>query len=282
MIFILNKKGNKKMKKLRYIGLCFIILLLSGNVLAQQQDIENKIVKGIKLSFRTGFLLSNMIGEGVSDHASIQARLDNKNEYIGKIPINVGKKLLPGCKAGFGIVLDFHKTVAIDVGIDYEMKGWKTPVSTVSLETEYINADGLHKGEYINVTETASRAMHYITVPVKAEIRYKLFYCSPGFYSGVLLYANDFGQINAENKKILITKERTQIYTRFDLGLLINMGVSVPLSEKDFLKIGIGGAWSVVNIARRMPGVTFYPIYNQSFNLELKYERKIKQEREKR
>jgi hypothetical protein len=265
-------------KKLFLLGIFYFTCVC---IFAQQQEenLHNKQqqAKGIKLSMNTGFLLSNMFGKGTVDDVSISTDYDNvKGYYGGRTNGSSGKYFLPGHTFGIGIVMCFNKMLALDIDINYKGKGCRIPVS--SIDYGIYDEIGNYITKKIELTEFAKYRLHYLTVPVKIEICYKMFYVTSGIYTGFLLNAKESVNFPLNNFYVKFNDKKDR-YGLIDFGVLLTLGICIPLSLNDFLKIGIGGEWSVIDIRKKgLLGVRYPipPFYNQSYNLELKYERKIK------
>ncbi|MDR2436759.1 MAG: PorT family protein [Endomicrobium sp.] len=249
-------------------------------VFAQQQG-ENlynkpKPIKGIKLSMNTGFLLSNMIGKSTVDHATFYADYDNlKGFYSARTSAYSGRSFFYGYKFGIGILMEFNKLLALGIDINYEGKGCRIPASV-----QYVIYDesGNRFTKKVKLTESAKFRLHYLILPMKMEIRYKMFYAISGIYTGFLLDAKGSANFLFNNSYVKLNYNRKSRYSLIDFGTLLSLGICIPLSLNDFLKISIGGEWSIIDMKNRrfiVNGKTF-PSYNQSYNIELKYERKIK------
>jgi hypothetical protein len=255
---------------MKKILVCSLILLLVISGYAQET------AKGLKLSCNAGCMLSNMIGKGCVDNAEVYGGLSYYTHYTNA---SAGRKFLAGYKFGLGIAFDFTQIISLDLDINYEEKGCLIPVNKIWLGKGSFDEHGNYEEDYVSVKAFSKIRLRYFVVPIKTEIRYKMFYVAPGIYTAFLVDAQDYGAFHLKNQEIIINTKRTWKYSFLDFGVLLNIGIAVPLSLNDFLKIGIGGAWNITNIKKR-EGKRFDVVeasfYNQSYSLEVKYERKIK------
>jgi hypothetical protein len=259
---------------MKKIILFFVLQLTVVSMYAQHTD------KGIKLSCNAGFLYSNLLGGGTRSSSWIYARENPvaAESDLGYVDSPKGKEFIPGYKAGLGVIVDFTKAFALNIDINYEQKGSKIPISKVLYRSFQGGRAAFPLSE--SSDNYAKLILRQIVVPVKAELRYKMIYISPGLYMGMLLEARERGEIHiGDHHDVVVDNNYKEHCSFMDFGALMGVGVNIPLSQKQALKVGIGGAWSVTgNNAHQWGrvGVPIEPIYSQSFSLELKYEFKIK------
>lgn len=242
---------------MKKISLLFIGLFCSLLCFSQDNGI------GIRLGINTGLTYSNMFGKGVSNETSVYYFYDGDGYSNRK----AGKNFIPGFQGGVGINLDFNKTFSLGIDVNYEEKGCRIPISDVKYET-------------VNITvsdEYAKKKLRYLVLPVKMEVRYKMLYANVGVYTGVLLDADDKVNLSLGDQEVVFNNDTR--YSLIDFGATVGVGVSIPLSQKDFLKIGISGDWNLTGVDQRgmLDDISGrIPYYNQSLKFGIRYERKVK------
>ena len=264
------------MKTIKYLmfGLC--IFIIQQNVITAQQQVsitEINAEKGIKLNFNAGFHFSNMIGEGIEKSSYFHLHKKQFNSYTGEVGDAVCSKFLPGYKFGIGITFDKTKYFAWGFDLNFETKGCQIPIERICVYDDY---------EFISCDNTSSQLLstirlNYLVLPVRFEFKYKKIYFMPGAYTGFLLKANETTKLDYENQHLDFRNDISYWYAPIDLGVFLNTGFCIPLSENNSIKIGLVGEWNVNGLRKRGLKGGVYRFYsNQVLGLELKYELKIK------
>lgn len=217
--------------------------------------------------------MSNMIGKGTLDYEQLSINRKSEGEYSAHLNAYACDKFSPNYKFGMGMMFDIHDLFSIGFDVNYETKGYKMPIKPL-----WISDIGSYDGQYIDTDLTATIRIHYFVLPFNAEIHYKMFYFSAGIYTGVLLDSRYKIAFMYENQEFNINNKIRRGYALIDIGAHFNTGVLIPISQKDFLKIGVGGAWNISRTSKWMLYIDIVPppFYSQVFSVELKYERKIK------
>ncbi|MDR1757571.1 MAG: outer membrane beta-barrel protein [Bacteroidales bacterium] len=231
--------------------------------------------RGVYVTFNTGFSLSDMIDPGIQKQGSLNIRLysDGKYPLSSSFQQRACARISPNYKLGVGMLFDITRLFALGFDINYEAKGCQIPLQTLWI-------DDSNWSSPLNVDAMGTIRLHYLVLPFKTEIHYKMFYFSTGIYTGILLGENRIATVMYQDEKHKFIENvdfQHRNYSWIDFGVFFNTGVRVPLSAKDFLKIGVGGTWNVTGIRRIREGGSNLPYYNQVFTLELRYERKIKE-----
>lgn len=236
-----------------------LLLLLLTSIDLFGQNTETVSSEGYNPTFRftinTGVTLSNAIGKGTDKES-------NLNGYPPDCYTNgsAGTHFILGKKFGVGFIKDLNKKFSIGLDINYEEKGSRIPVSFI-----------WYDGNPLAIDEKSNIRLKYIVLPLKLETRLKKMYLESGIYAGVLIDADDYGTING----IYFERDKDGRYSRMDIGVGVGIGKRIPLSSKSILKVGIKGNWNVTNNESRgmTPGGEFW--FNQSFNFEIRFERKM-------
>ncbi len=245
------------MKNLKTI-MYFVLVLISISSYGQ----ENK--KEMRFSINVGITYSNMFGKGII-----------KDSWIHGYPPDcytngsASDKFILGKKIGIGVTKELNKTFSIGLDLNYEEKGCIIPITNLSYST---GSNDSYKLVQKEVDENTNIKLKYLVIPLKLETIFKIFYLQSGIYTGILLDADDYGEIDG----VKFERDKDGRYSFFDLGLLVGFGTNISLSEKTFLRIGVNGNWNITgNDGRGMQPKYKHHWYNQSFNLEMKFERKI-------
>lgn len=245
------------MKNLKTI-IYLLLVLISISTYGQESN------KELRFSINAGMTYSNMIGKGIVEDSWI-------NGYPPDCYTNSSASdlFILGKKFGIGLIKDLNKTFSIGLDLNYEEKGCKIPITHLSYLT---STNGSYELVEREVDEKSSIKLKYLTLPFKLETRFKTIYFQSGIYGGVLLDADDYGEIDG----IDFERDKDSRYSLLDLGVLVGLGARIPLSDKNIVKIGVNGNWNLTGTESRgmTPGYKYH-WYNQSFNLEIKFERKI-------
>ena len=245
------------MKKQRHI-IIFLFVLIPIATYGQESN------KAIRFSINAGMTYSNTIGKGIVEDSWI-------NGYPPDCYTNssAGDDFIFGKKFGIGLIKDLNKTFSIGLDLNYEEKGCKIPITHLSY---LINSNGSYELVQQEVDEKSNIKLKYLVLPFKLETRFKMFYLQYGIYGGILLDADDYGEIDG----IDFERDKDGRYSLLDLGVLVGLGTRIPLSDKNIVKIGVNGNWNITGNETRgmIPGYKYH-WYNQSFNFEIKFERKI-------
>lgn len=236
----------------------FLLVIISITSYGQESN------KAIRFSINAGMTYSNTIGKGIVEDSWI-------NGYPPDCYTNssASDDFIFGKKFGIGLIKDLNKTFSIGLDINYEEKGCKIPITHLSYLT---SSNGSYELVEQEVDEKSSIKLKYLVLPFKLETRFKMIYFQSGIYGGVLLDADDYGKIDG----IDFERDKDGRYSLLDLGVLVGLGTRIPLSEKNIVKIGVNGNWNITgNDGRGMTPGYKYHWYNQSFNFEIKFERKI-------
>lgn len=235
-----------------------LLVLISISTYGQESN------KEIRLSINTGITYSNMIGKGIVEESWINGYPPDC--YTNSSASDVFKL---GKKFGIGLIKDLNKTFSVGLDLNYEEKGCKIPITHLSYLT---SSNGSYELVEQEVNEKSNIKLKYLTLPFILETRYKMIYLQSGIYGGILLDADDSGKINGVDYE----RDKDGRYSLLDLGVLIGLGTRIPISEKNIVKVGLNGNWNLTgNDSRGMTPGYKYHWYNQSFNFELKFERKI-------
>lgn len=235
-----------------------ILVLISISTYGQGSN------KEIRLSINAGMTFSNTIGKGIDEDSWI-------NGYPPDCYTNssASDDFILGKKFGIGLIKDLNKTFSIGLELNYEEKGCKIPITHLSY---LISSNGTYELVEQKVDEKSNIRLKYLVLPFKLETRFKMIYFQSGIYGGILLDADDFGEIDG----IDFERDKDSRYSLLDFGLLVGLGTRIPLSDKNIVKIGVNGNWNITgNESRAMePGYTYH-WYNQTFYFEIKFEREI-------
>lgn len=236
----------------------FLLVIISITTYGQESN------KAIRFSINAGMTYSNTIGKGIVENSWI-------NGYPPDCYTNssASDDFIFGKKFGIGLIKDLNKTFSIGFDLNYEEKGCKIPITHLSY---LISTNGSYELVEREVDEKSSIKLKYLVLPFKLETRFKTIYFQSGIYGGILLDADDYGKIDG----IDFERDKDGRYSLLDLGVLVGLGARIPLSDRNIVKIGVNGNWNITgNESRGMiPGYK-YRWYNQSYNLEIKFERKI-------
>lgn len=256
---------SKTMKQMNSNIIILQFLILFFSIGSYGQEIDN----GLRLNFNLGPTYSNMIGKGIIENSWI-------NGYPPDCYTNgsASDNFILGKKIGMGIIKDINKTFSFGIDLNYEEKGCRIPITYISYLTE-INGSLERIRKYVN--EKSNIKLKYLIIPMTLETKFKIFYIQTGFYSGILLDADDYGTIRIDNQELGFERDKDGRYFLFDIGILFGTGIIIPISDKNTLKFGVNGNWNVTgNDGRGMTPRYKYHWYNQSYNFEIRYERKIK------
>ena len=220
--------------------------------------------KDLRFSINWGIMYSNTIGKGIVEDSWI-------NGYPPDCYTNssASDDFIVGKKFGIGLNKDLTKTFSIGVDLNYEEKGCKIPITHLSYLT---SSNGSYELVEQDIDEKSNIRLKYLVLPLKLETRFKMIYFQSGIYCGILLDADEYGEINGIDFK----NDPDSRYALMDIGVLVGLGARIPLTNKNIIKFGLNGNWNITgNDTRGMiPGYKYH-WYNQSFNLEIKFERKL-------
>jgi hypothetical protein len=243
-------KKYSNLKKIFF--LLFVAAFLSENVVAQ--DVSNQD-KGFRWSCNAGVLYSNTLGK--TDNSLNEDYILHSSE----------KCFLPGYRVGTGVIFDFNKTLSLDIALNYEQKNHRIK------ETGNLHLfPGMIPDPQVSTNQKLH--YHYITLPVRLEVRYHMFYVSPGLYAGALVFSSDKGTLTIEGLNSRSIDQRIKDNEQMDFGALIGVGVNIPLCVNHTLQIGVGGAWSLTGINMAKAGNILFK--SQNYSLDVKYSFKIK------
>lgn len=239
----------------------FSFLLAIGcqsNLFAQTSDSAISLHESNRetwFSINAGISFSNTIGKGTVDESFL-----NGNPPDSYTNSSAGRNFIIGKKFGIGLIKDLNKKFSIGLDVNYEEKGCRIPISNI-----------WYHGTSEAVDEHSNIKLKYIVLPLKLETRFKLIYIESGIYAGILLDADDYGTING----VRFERDKDSRYSLLDIGVLLGIGKRIPLSDNNTIQLGINGNWNITgNDGRSMtPGYDHW--YNQSFNLEVRFQRKI-------
>jgi hypothetical protein len=240
-----------------------IIILITSKAIGQ---VENEC---LRLNFNTGITCSNTIGKGIVDSSWI-------NGYPPDCYTNssASNDFIIGKKFGIGLSRVIDKIFSIGIDINYEEKGCKIPITHISY---LINTNGTYKLVEQKIDEKSKIKLKYFVIPIKLETRFKFFYINSGIYTGLMFDSDDYGKLTINNQEIKFKRDNDGRYSLLDFGVLFGTGVSIPIAEKNNIKFGLTGNWNITgNDGRGMTPGYKYHWYNQSFNFEIRFERKIK------
>jgi len=219
---------------------------------------------GWRFGINLGITYSNTIGKGTVENSMI----------IGEPPdcytnSSAASGFILGKKFGIGIVNSINKTFSLSLDVNYEEKGCKIPLTEIS----YLESI---QGPYILNNQKSNIRLKYISLPLKLETKFDWFYIKTGIYVGVLVDADDYGELRINDQKIKFERDKDGRYSKFDLGGIIGAGISIPLSKIDFLKFGLNGQWNILGNDPQYVSPEYWKHwYNQSFSLEIRFEREI-------
>lgn len=242
-----------------------LFLSLNFNLYGQNNDegkSSNEGSNDFRFRINAGMTLSNTIGKGTVEDSFI-------NGYPPDCYTNssAARHFIPGKKLGIGFMKDLNEKFSIGLDINYEEKGCRIPISFLSYR---INTNGTSELIQQEVDEKSNIKLKYIVLPLKLETRLKKLFIESGIYSGILLDADDYGKING----VRFERDKDGRYSLLDIGVVIGLGKRIPLSAKSNLILAINGNWNLTgNDGRGMIPGYGYHWYNQSFSLDVRYER---------
>lgn len=212
----------------------------------------------LRWTINAGVTYSNATGD-VDNESFVD--IDSKNIYTNG---SAGKEFIVGKKLGLGISKDISQWLSFMADFNYEEKGSKIPITSYS----YIKED---KRIQQKIDKKASLKLRYLILPLKVELRYKQLFLEGDLYGGFLLNAYDYGEINA----ICYKYDKSGLYTKFDGGITLGIGTRIKVSDKNRIKVGLGGSWNLPGNQSILAGSGSSNFYNQTYSIDLKFERKF-------
>lgn len=239
-----------------YISLLLVLFVVN----AFGQDGNKCLFFGI----HAGLNYSNIIGAGIVENSWI-------NGYPPDCYTNssASNDFTMGISFGAGMRKQFNKTYSLGFDLNYEEKGCKIPLTHLSYP---LYENGIYTVIEQEISAKSNIKLKYLQVPVKIEKRFRKIYIQSGIYGGILMDADDYGKILG----IYFERDKDSRYALLDVGVLVGFGIMLPVTTTDDIKIGLNGNWNLSgNDGRSMTPGYEHHWYNQCFNLEIRYEKKI-------
>lgn len=156
------------------------------------------------------------IKDGVS-WSGIKGRYDFKNFENTQIKCTTGHS--------FGISFNYRiiKFLELNMEFNYEKKGF-------SFENDIWLDGGGYKGHYY---------IDYITIPLVTSfvIGKKIqYYANTGLFLGLLIDADNYTRLSSTSSPVLtrydLSYDPIEVFTKSEFGVLIGLGIRIPLCEK--------------------------------------------------